>query len=430
MAKKTTKPQQTIINDLRVEVRSVDRSRKDLDKWRQALLSAENILRPARKLLYDLYADIVLDDHLISVMAQRRLAVTTSSIVFQNDGKEIESINKLIETEMFEEVLEHALDSRFYGYSLIKTDFRLEKAELVPRAHVIPSKGLVVENPHDMEGIDYTQGQYKNYYLSAGKVSDLGLILPAAVLVLIKRGDLSDWAQFNEIFGQPTRLGEYDPNMPGQKEQLLEAMDKAGAMAYIAVPIGSNMKFIEANKTGASDTYDTLYDRMESAISKLIVGQTMTTENGSSRSQAEVHERVANKIAKSDRKFIIRLLNDRIRPMLVAQGFSEAAQGKFQFADEEELSKADMLKMDLDIHKTVGPLKKEYYAKTYNVEFVDQSDEPPVVEPPQPEPDKGKVKPPKKQDLFVDLSDIELHELPVYQRLAAHIRSFFVKAPK
>jgi len=391
MAKKSTKPASPVINDLRIEIRSVDRSRKDLDKWRQALQSAENILRPARNLLYDLYEDIVLDDHLTSVMAQRRLAVTTSSIAFQNNGKEVESIQKIIESEMFEEILEHILDARFWGYSLIKADFIGEKTELVPRQHVIPGKGIVVQRPYDLEGIDYTKPPYKNLYLAAGKTKDLGLILLASPLVLIKRGDLSDWAQFNEIFGQPLRVGEYDPNMPGQKEQLQEALKDAGAMAHMVIPVGSALKFVEANKSGASDTYKVLYEMLESAISKLIMGQTMTTENGSSRSQAEVHERVASKIAMSDRKYVIRYLNGVLRDMLIAQGFSEAAQGEFQFMDEEELSKANMLKMDLDIHKTVGPLKKKYYAETYNVEFADDSDEPAPLPAPAPGKEEKKI---------------------------------------
>ena len=82
MAKKNAKPDQTVIQDLRIEIRSVDRTRKDLSNWRHALESAENPNYPTRQLLYDLYEDIVLDDHLRSVMDQRRLAVTTSSIVF------------------------------------------------------------------------------------------------------------------------------------------------------------------------------------------------------------------------------------------------------------------------------------------------------------------------------------------------------------
>jgi hypothetical protein len=397
MAKKSSRPAQTVINDMRIEIRAIDRTRKDLQKLRNALLSAENIVRPVRQELYDIYEDIVLDDHLVSVMAQRRLAVTTSSIVFQKDGQPIDSINRLVGTEMFEEILEHILDARFWGFSLIKVDFISEKAEIVPRPHVVPLKGIVVQRPYDVDGIDYTLPQYTAFYLPAGKPKDLGLLLVAAALVYIKRGNLSDWAQFNEIFGQPLRVGEYDPNMPGQKEQMQEALKEAGAVAHMVIPTGAALKFVEANKSGASDTYNVMDERMEAAISKLIMGQTMTTENGSSRSQAEVHERVANKIAMSDRKFVLRYLNGALKNMLLAQGFTEAAHGEFQFVDEEELSKETMLKMDLDIHSQVGKLKKEYFSENYNVDFVDDSDEVDPQPAPVPEKQKPGEKPGRQQ---------------------------------
>ena len=377
MAQKTDNTDSVVVKDFRIDIRSVDRSRKTLDTWRTAIASAENILRPTRHLLYDLYADLVLDDHLDSVMAQRRLAVTTTTLVFQRDGEEIESLNQLINTEQFEWMLEGILDARFYGFSLIKADFQAGVVELVPRAHVVPSRGIVVAQPYAAEGIDYTRPPYTSYYLAAGKPLNLGLLLPAAPLVLLKRGDLSDWAQFNEVFGQPTRVGRYDPNTPGQKEQMTQALRESGAMAYMTIPIGAELDFVEANKTGAADTYDKLYERMEAGMSKLIIGQTMTTEDGSSRSQGEVHERVAGKIAKSDRQFVERLLNGRFRQMLLAQGFSDAAQGIFQFIEEEEsVPKDKRLTMDLSIHNSVGRLKKEYFAAEYNVEFVDDSDEP------------------------------------------------------
>ena len=127
----------------------------------------------------------------------------------------------------------------------------------------------------------------------------------------------------------------------------------------------------------------------------------MTTQNGSSRSQAEVHERVANKIATSDRKFVTRILNTFVKDILIAQGFADAANGEFQFVEEEEqLSKKDRLEMDLKIHSSVGRLKKDYFAKEYNVEFVDDSDEPepapePAPQPPATDPKEAPKKPEK-----------------------------------
>lgn len=390
-------PQQVVLNDFRIEMRTIDRSSKDLDKWRSALLSAENITRPNRAQLYDLYHDIILDDAWKSAWDQRELAITNTSLVFQRDGKEVKSIQDVINTDEFETLLKHMLESKSWGHSLIHSDFRAGICELVPRVNVYPQKSIVTPDPYTDEGINYINAPYSNYYLSVGRPDDLGLILIATPLVLIKRGDLSDWAQFNEIFGQPTRVGKYDPNMPGHHEQMKKALEDAGALAYLTIPTNGEIEFVEANKQGATDSYDTLYERMEKGISRLVVGQTMTLFDGSSRAQGEVHERTKEAIARSDRRYMLRYLNRQVRRMLLAQGYSEAANGDFQFVEEEEaISKKDRLQMDLSIHTTVGPLKKDYFATEYNVEFVDNSDEQEQPEPDQ-EDEQEKAPDPKKK---------------------------------
>jgi hypothetical protein len=364
------KPGQVVINDFSIEARYQDTSRKNLNEWRQAYDSAVSLILPTRKLLYDLYDDVCLDDHLTSVMGQRRLSVTNTTISFLNEGDPVDSINAVIDSDCFDDLIEHAIDTRFYGYSLVHADFRNNLTELVPRAHVKPLERIVVKDPYDTTGIDFADKKYSTYYAAIGKPKDLGLLIIAAVLVIIKRGNLSDWAQFNELFGQPLRKGKYNQNMPGQKQQLLEALEMAGASPWIVIPDGSEVDFVEANKSGTSDTYNTLYGRMEKGLSKLIVGQTMTTEDGSSKSQGEVHERVAEGIAKSDRLFLTRFLNGTVRRMLIEQGYPEAANGQFQFVDEEStISKDKRLTMDLSIHSQVAPIKKEYFETEYNVEF-------------------------------------------------------------
>lgn len=393
-------PQQVVLNDFRIEMRSIDRSSKNLDKWRSALLEAENVTRPNRAQLYDLYHDIILDDAWKSAWDQRELAITNTSLVFQRDGKEVKSIQDVINTDEFETLLKYMLESKAWGHSLVHMDFRSGICELVPRPNVYTQKSIVTPDPYTEQGISYINAPYSNYYASIGRADDLGLILIATPLVLIKRGDLSDWAQFNEIFGQPTRVGKYDPNMPGHHDQMKKALEDAGALAYLTIPTNGEIEFVEANKQGATDSYDTLYERMEKGIYRIVVGQNMTSFDGSSRSQGEVHERLKNAIARSDRRSMIRHLDGQIRRMLIAQGYSEAADGEFQFVEEEEaISKEKRLEMDLSIHTTVGSLKKEYFATEYNVEFVDDSDESKDEANPDDEP--GVEKDPEKVNLSV-----------------------------
>lgn len=389
-----TGDQSVVIQDLSITIQATNRDRKDLQRWRNALVSAESITQPTRKLLYDLYEDMVLDEHLASVLDQRRLALTTTPLVFERDGKPVDAIQALIDSEGFDDLLTLILDSRVYGYSLIYADFSAPEPaiELVPRPHVIPTRHLVVANPYLTDGIDYTLPPYSNLYVGVGKPKDLGLLLKATPLVIVKRGNFGDWATFNELFGQPLRKGTYQTGDPAVKQQLDVALKNMGSTAWISVPEGADVEFVTSGQTAAAaNTYQKLWEICDKGLSKLIVGQTMTTENGSSKSQGEVHERVANKISESDRQFALKVLNSRIKPLMLAQGLP--ADGDFRFVDpEEQLSKKDKADVDLKIHQLVAPLKKEWWKENYHVEFVDDQDADPNAEPVLP-PDPTDEKP-------------------------------------
>lgn len=371
-----TSQQSVVINDFGINIRTIDRSRMDLQRWRNALIAAESVIQPTRKLLYDLYEDAILDEHLTSVIDQRRLALTNAKLVFKKDGDIVDPIQQLIDTEGFEDLIVYLLDSRFFGYSLCYADFAHRNelgepdpvVELVPRAHVIPTRHIVVADPFNTEGIDYTLPPYNNLYVAAGKPKNLGLLSVAATLVLIKRGDVSDWATFNEVFGQPMRVAYYTTGDPGQKAQLEQAMSQAGSMAYLVLPDGSKVEFPDINKTGSADTYQRLQQAMDAGMSKLIVGQTMTTDNGSSRSQSEVHERLAEKIARSDRRFLLKLLNSRVKALLAAQGF--AVEGRFEFEEEEEqISESDQINNAINVHTKVAPIKLDWWTERFGYPF-------------------------------------------------------------
>lgn len=116
-----------------------------------------------------------------------------------------------------------------------------------------------------------------------------------------KRNDLKFWLFFLEKFGQPTAVGTYQAGVHGKTEQ-----DKLMASLYailtdggIIKPEGMTIDLLEATRSGTAD-YESVYDHMNAAISKIILSQTMTTDDGSSLSQATVHERVGDAVKKGD----------------------------------------------------------------------------------------------------------------------------------
>jgi phage gp29-like protein len=68
------------------------------------------------------------------------------------------------------------------------------------------------------------------------------------------------------------------------------------------------LQLIESgNKTGSSDLYDNLCERCNKELSKLFLGNTLTTEAQATGSEAlgNVHKKEEDQILKADQKFVL-----------------------------------------------------------------------------------------------------------------------------
>ena len=112
------KKQEIILNEL--NIRSVDRSRKDIATWRGALISAESVYFPTRTRLYDLYEDVVLDGHLSGVISKRIDAVLNKEISFLADGTRVHELDALLHSLSFRDVMRTIMETQLWGISGIE----------------------------------------------------------------------------------------------------------------------------------------------------------------------------------------------------------------------------------------------------------------------------------------------------------------------
>ena len=62
-----------------------------------------------------------------------------------------------------------------------------------------------------------------------------------------------------------------------------------GTSAYAVLPIAADLEIIESKTTDAHEVFERKIERINSELSKLYLGQTMTTDDGSSLSQSQTH---------------------------------------------------------------------------------------------------------------------------------------------
>ena len=141
-----------------------------------------------------------------------------------------------------------------------------------------------------------------------------GLTVPASIYLLYKAYAMRDFMSFAEVFGMPLRVGKYGAE-PTDKDvaTLKRAVKELGVDAAAIIPESMSIDFHEINKGDGASLYTSLLDYIDKQISKLILGQTMTSDNGSSMAQAKVHNDIRLDIVKSDARELEATLNNFLR---------------------------------------------------------------------------------------------------------------------
>jgi len=354
-------------------IRPPYRQTADITDWRNATRSAESII-PRRVWLYDLYDDIWLDAHLASVANKRIMGVTNAKWQFvDKDGKAIDAINDLIDSTAFEDVLVSFVKSRLEGYSMLEMDYQNGKLStyIIPKKHMRPETGMVAYEQTGDSGINIREGIFAQTVMEIGKTNDLGLFLSAAQYCIYKRGGMGDWANFVEVFGQPLVDAEWDGVDQNQAVLLEQAIANMGNSTKIVRPAGSKINFIENKANPNGGIQNTFIEALNKEISKVILGQTETTESSDSSgyAQSQTHAAVEDDINLSDINFTRRGLNTRFIEIMEALGIKTNG-GKFVIMDEgaENISKKDKLEMDISLVTDIKlPVSDDYFYETYEI---------------------------------------------------------------
>jgi len=306
-----------------------DRSRKDIQKWRSALQQAEGTEKPSRDALQALYHDLLTDGHLIAQMRLRKYAVLNTDFSIRNakTGKTNDLGTDLFNQRWFYEFLEHAIDRIFFGTTLVYfREFMDVRADLamIPRENVVPERKMIIPDLRNREqGFRYDDPEYENWLMQLGADSELGLLNIIVPNLIWKRNVAQSWAEWCEKFGQPLITAETTSTDTKVIDNIEYLLTQLGEASQAVLPKGTTIDIKQPNQTDAYKVYQEFHRVNNDEIAEAIVGGTMITSDGSSRSQSEVHERnLDKKIATADRRDISFIVNDDLIPLLIAQGYT------------------------------------------------------------------------------------------------------------
>lgn len=350
-------------------------TKKDVAKWRQSWQMAINRENPKRYMLYQVFADNLVDLHLIGALRQRKLKVMRKAlkVVDRKSGKQDDEMTEALKARWFKQYKTLALDSIAWGHSLIQFGDRTTEPQLgfasctlVPREHVCPEFGTLLKSVSDegKKGVDY-RNKYADWALEVGDPNDLGLLNAVSPHCISKRNMLAFWDQFGELFGMPIRIGKTLSRDPKDVDKISDVLDKMGSAAWGVFPSGTEIEIKETTRGDAFNVYDKRIERSNSEISKGILGVTMTMDDGASKSQGQVHLEVADDVVEADLDWLIDEINDGLFPFLKKHGFKVDGK-KVEVDDTYEYSPEEMTDIE-DMILEHYEVDDQYFIDKYGI---------------------------------------------------------------
>lgn len=375
LAKENASAVKTVMTQLMQTTKAL--TKKDIDAWRKAHQMALNFENPKRYELINMYDyTTMIDTHVTGVANRIKMNIMKRSFKLTDlKGVENLEITNLLQTAWFKKFLSLAIDANLYGHSLIEltnvtTEFviKFNQVQLIPRIHVCPEYGVLLREFTDepkKKGIPYREGEIANSCVEVGEPDDLGLLLKITPHVISKKHVQIFWDNFAEKFGIPIIYASTDTRDNTEKAKIENMLDQMGASAWGLFPANTELKLIESAKGDAFQVFDSRIVRANSEISKGLAGQTMAFDDGSSLSQAQVHNEGFTDTCDYYADKLKDVVNDKLIPFCNLHGFP-FTNLRFEWDDTYEYSPAEILEREKLLLQYFD-IEPKYFQERYNI---------------------------------------------------------------
>jgi len=340
-----------------------------------------------------IYRELSYDSQVFTCIQSRKSGVTSQKWrVVQ--GKSNDDVFNFV-TEMFEDldmisILNGILEAPLYGYQPIEIIWDYKNGKVVPVDLVAKppewfsynQKGILCyKKAGSTNGIEIIEENKKflvprsnpSYFNPYGESVLSRVFWPVA----FKKGGLKFWSIFSEKYGMPYILGKYNK---GQSQEEIDSLaDSLENMVQDAIAVIPNDSSVEiqnsADKSSSIQVYKEFVSYNDASTSKVILGQTLTTDAGKSGSYAlgKVHSGVRQDIVLADKRICESTLNKLIQ-WAVELNKGDMDCPTFSIYEEDGVNKeqAETDKIIADILEKDGRgLSDTYLMRTYNYQTGD-----------------------------------------------------------
>ena len=361
------------------------RVRQDALKLRVARQSCENIFNYNRYLLHNVFRDIIDDPNLNAQWTSRKMKTLEKPFKLCNEsGEEDEEFTRIFEVQWFYDFINYALDSRLWGFTALEFG-PLENGEFKPytvqtpnglkyynavtvldRDNVKPELGIITSLPGDQKGVSFDDPKYSSYLMMiSSDFRDYGILGKAAKYILFKDNALGNWSEWAEVFGMDTRVGK-TRSEGADRDRFIRAIRDMGSNSYGVFGLEDQIDYVGTSRTDAYQVYDALIKRLDADVSKLIFGQDVVS-NETGKLKGTVGENIANMYGDNDARFIVGIVNRKLKPIMENLGFDWKGL-YFKYDSTEKLKLVDRADVDLKISQMGFTINPDYIKNTYDTD--------------------------------------------------------------
>lgn len=262
------------------------------------------------------------DLHYRSVLQTRKLAPAGLELVVETASEDAEDVRaadlvrEVFAQDALEDVLVDLLDAIGKGFSVCEILWDTSEKQWLPREIAwrdprwflfSPADGRTILLQDDSAPLGMPLPPYKFVIhiprIKSGVPLRGGLARAAAWGYLFKNFTLKDWMAFIEIYGQPVRVGKYEPGTDKADIDILkEAVANIGSDAAAVMPNGMMIEFVDSiGKSASAQVFERYLDYLDKQVSKAVLGHTGSTDSTPGRLGGESEAReVRADILRSD----------------------------------------------------------------------------------------------------------------------------------
>lgn len=334
-----------------------------------------------------IYKELLCDPHVFACTQSRKAGVLSLDWEINrglDKDQNAEDVENLLKKLDIQKLISDILDATQFGFQPLEIMWKRDKS-----GHIMPER--VVAKPPEWFCFDDDNNlkfrTKENYY---------GEIVPDKKFLLaqnnptynnpygdrtlsrvfwnvtFKKGGLKFWVVFTEKYGMPHLIGKHPRGSTKEEtNSLADMLEDMVQDAIAVIPDDSSIEIQEASKSSSAEIYEKLIDKMNTEISKAILGQTLTTEIGSTGSYAasNTHMQVRQDIVDSDKKLVEGVINQLIQ-WIYEINFANAEVPVFELYEPEDVD-LTLAQRDKILSDTGVKFTKEYFIKNYGLEEED-----------------------------------------------------------